>query len=112
MKKSDHYYEHQRKKAVRESTNEKETSITPEKLIKNPHFKDQFDPEHMEKLPRKKKKHMKKHSKRSSPKEVGFETEPDHIHHQNEFSQKIAKRKSLEHKKRDRHKDDLYKSKS
>lgn len=109
MKNSKHHNENIRRKAIREAQKEEQTHKTPEDLIENTHFKKQFDANHVETLPHKEEKKNKKHAKRTSTKDVKHETEPDHLHHQNEKSHSITNIKTEEKRQRFSHKDSKYK---
>lgn len=108
MKKSEHKLEHERKKAVRKAGKFEEELEDPQDLVENTTFKKQFRAEPPES--KKKKTPKKKVSRNTSTDTVYEETEPDHIHYQNERWSKVQKIKSETNTKRFKTKGEKYKN--
>lgn len=83
MKDSPHHRNHLKHKAIIEANATKSSNASPEDLIENPNFKRTFDAKEAS-LPHKESKQLKHKSKRTSPKDVKHETEPDSIHSESE----------------------------
>jgi len=98
MKRSPHSIKHGRKKAVRRAQS-KEPVLQEEKKVTPKQRKDLEKKKFLttEKKLREKKSHLKGHkSKRTSPKEVTFETEPEHIHKEGEYWIRRTQRQVLD----------------
>lgn len=109
MASSESHEEKQRKKAIKDGNNQEETYFTADDLIENKRYKEQFRAAYENSTTHKKNKHSKKVSKRTNPKAVKEETEPDHIHYQNERWNDVTTIKSNERNKRSINKGNKYK---
>lgn len=102
MKQSPHAIKHKRKKTVRKAQTQEEM-LHDEKKIPKEQLEDYKKRKFItsnDKL-EEKKSHLKGHkSKRTSPKEVTFETEPEHIHQEGEYWIKRTQRQIVENTSR------------
>lgn len=93
MKKSPHHLKHLREKAIKEAQKTADTDITPEEMIENPHWKEQFEP-HEQLLPHHLSHQKKIPSKRTSTHDIHVETEPAHMEHPNQYTMKKTQDKN------------------